>query len=230
LLVTSAWLVGAQTPGPGDKDKKVEPIPAPKVTPAPVYDGGFGGGYGGGYGGGGCNSGCNSCNTCDSGCGHSSFLSRCRGLFSRGSHGCDSCNTCGGGQSWSYGGGSCGCDSGCGHSSFLSRCRGLFSRGGHGGDSCDTCGSGCNGCGSGSGYGGYGAPGNVIVPKGAETIPPPKEDLKKMPNGPTGGTGGKQVQIINPETNTIPTPAPALETTPAAPAIVPARPGEDRPF
>jgi hypothetical protein len=85
---------------------------------------------------------------------------------------------------------------------------------------CGDSSSGCNSCG-----GGYG-PGTVTIMPKAETIPPPNTDpAKKMPDGPAK----QQVQTINP-TSPMPAPAPNLELAPAAPAIVPAPPGQDRPF
>jgi hypothetical protein len=210
LLVTTAWLVGAQaacaqtTPAIGGGDKKDPPIKK-EVIPAPVTV------YGD------CGGGC-----CESGGG---FWSRCRGLFHR--NDCDSCSssccqsvrptccqptttccqsTCAprGCSGWTSGCGSSNtCGDGCG-GGFWSRCRQYCGRLFHRNDCCDSCGSG------GPGYKG-------------ETIPPPKEDpAKKMP-------GGKEVLNINP-LNPAPVPAPALDSAPPAPAITPARPGDERPF
>jgi hypothetical protein len=210
LLVTTAWLVGAQavcaqtTPAIGGGDKK-DPQVKKEVIPAPVTVSGD------------CGGGC-----CDSGCG-GGFFSRCRSLFHR--NDCDSsccqpvqqtccqptCASrgCGG---WAHGGwgsgGGCGntCGDGCG-GGFFSRCRGFCGRLFQRNDCC--CDSGCSG---------------GVSSKG-ETIPPPKEDpAKKMPGG------SKDVQNITPY-HPIPAPAPALDTAPTAPAVTPARPGsDDRPF
>jgi len=220
MLVLTAWLVGAQAvcaqAPTGDKAK--DPGPDKKATPvAPVtvYSDG-----------GGC---CNSCNSC---CDSGGFLSRCRefcsGLFRHDDCGCGCAPTCSrptccapaptccqpscaprGCTGWLGGCGSsnsCGCDSGCG---FWSRCSSFCSSLFHRHD------CGCDSCGCGSGV--------ITSPKG-ETIPPPGKDdpAKKMP-------GGKEALYINPGTPT-PVPAPALDTAPTAPAIAPARPGDDRPF
>jgi len=162
LLVTTAWLVGAQTPGaPGDKDAK-QPAPA-AVTVAPVTACTS------------CNS-CSSCNSCDSGCG--GFLQRCRDFCSQlfSGHGCASCGgTCGSScqpacapapcptscctstPSCSSGCGGLfgGCSSGCGglFGGCSSGCGGLFGGWGH---SCFSgCGSTCStGCGCASSCGG----------------------------------------------------------------------------
>ena len=113
-----------------------------------------------------------------------------------------------------------GCDSGCG-SNWFGRCKeklgGLFHRGGCG------CDSGCNSCGGGSVFG--------VPPPGGEKIPPPGGDPgTKMPGGPGGEPPSKQVQLIPGQPAPIQTPAPNLETPPAAPAIVPPAPIQERPF
>jgi hypothetical protein len=221
-LVTSAALSCGQTGGEPPTGDKGKVQPPPVVQPAPY----------GNAGGCGCNSGC------DSGCG-SNWFGRCKeklgGLFHRGGDcGCNSgCNSCGstpscfsgGGHSWmSHSSGGCGCNSGCDSGcggGFLGRCKeklgGLFHRGGCG------CDSGCNSCGGGSVFG--------VPPPGGEKIPPPGGDPgKKMPGGPGGEPPSKQVQLIPGQPAPIQTPAPNLETPPAAPAIVPPAPIQERPF
>lgn len=219
LLVTTAWLTGAQVPGATGGAPKIDavPIQTPQ-TVAPIAPTTMP--YGG-------DCGCNSCSSCDS-CG-GGFFSKCKEgfgkLFKKHGCGCDTCQapactSCQAAPACS----SCNtCDTGCG-GGFFSKCKEgfgkLFHK--HGCDACDSCGS-CGGCGS--NYGTYGTPGAVIVPKGAETIPPPKEDpAKKMPGGPQN----KQVQID--PASPAPLPTPALEQAPTAPAITPVRPGDDRPF
>jgi hypothetical protein len=213
LLVTTVCLMGAQQPT-GPKDGVKDTTPPKVVQPAPVS--------------GDC--GCNSCNTCDS-CGSSCwdrFKSFCSGLCRRNS--CDSCgstcgSSCGGcatarpscfsgcaAQSCNTCNTGCNDSCGCGSSHrFRDFCRGLF----HRNDCCDTCNSGCGG--------------TVIVPKGAEQIPPPKDGAppKEMPKG--GEPPQKQVQILN-QGQPLPVPAPTFDAPPAAPAITPANPNQERPF
>jgi hypothetical protein len=52
-----------------------------------------------------------------------------------------------------------------------------------------------------------------------------------MPGGPPSGIqkNSSKAETINPA-SPMPVPAPTLEIAPAAPAITPVRPGEDRPF
>ena len=68
-----------------------------------------------------------------------------------------------------------------------------------------------------------------MIPRGAEQIPPPQDPAKKMPEGKGGEPPSKQVQIIQPG-QPAPVQSPYLQTPPAAPAIVPATPGQERPF
>lgn len=241
LLVTTACLMGAQQPtgpvgGPGAPGgappKMVTPAPiAPgSVTPAPVAP----------IAGGDC--GCSSCNTCDS-CGSSSYWTKfkgfCGGLFHRNS--CDSCgstcaapcstcavakpscfsgcaqpscSTCGN-ANWSCNE-SCGCGSGHRFKELWGR---MFNR--HNDCECNTC-SSCGG-----GYGSSVSGGTVIVPKGAESIPAPKDGPPKQM--PSGEPPQKQVQILNPS-QPLPVPAPTFDAPPAAPAISPAIPSQERPF
>jgi hypothetical protein len=209
LLVTTAWLAGADTAAPAAK-----PAPLPAAAPvatAPVVstaDGNCGGSCGGGCG--------ESC--CESG---PSFFERLKARFHHNSCGCET--SCGCGATQSYTGG-CGCESGCGGGHRF------FSGGFHGSSSCgcgttSTCGScgtssdcgcesgcghhggglfsrlfhhrseecGCGGdtgcgCGSygGSSVGAYGAPVVTPVPTGTtapkvEPIPAPKDGARPMP-------------------------------------------------
>jgi hypothetical protein len=146
LLVTTAWLVGAQTPGAAQDAAKQPAAPA-AVAPVTVY--------------GNCNScnTCNTCNSCDSGCG---FLQRCRDfcsrLFSSNScnscgNSCYSCNTCAqpvyqpaptccAPAPSCYSGCGSSCFSGCGHSWFSGWGHSCFS-------GCNTCSTGCNTCSTG---------------------------------------------------------------------------------
>src|SRR5579862_600462 len=79
LLVTTAWLVGAQTGAAQEAVKQpVQPAQPAAVAPVTVYGGS-----------GSC--GCNTC--CDSGCG-GGFLQRCRDFCGRlFSHGCNTCGS-----------------------------------------------------------------------------------------------------------------------------------------
>ena len=74
LLVTTAWLVGAQPGAAQDAAKQPAAAPAVAVAPVTVYGSSCG-----------CNTGCSSCgcNTCDSGCGCGGFLQRCRDFCGR---------------------------------------------------------------------------------------------------------------------------------------------------
>jgi len=211
LLVTTVCLMGAQPPT-GSKDGDKGGTPPKVIQPAPVVATG--------------DCGCNSCNTCDSGCGSSywgRFKSFCSGLCHRNS--CDSCgSTCA--SSCAPARPSCfsgcqtqtcntGCNDSCGCGSshrFKEFCGRLF----HRNECCDTCNSGCGG-------------GTVIVPKGAEQIPPPKDGAppKEMPKG--GEPPQKQAQIFN-QGQPLPVPAPTFDAPPAAPAITPATPNQERPF
>jgi hypothetical protein len=226
VLVTTAFLMGAQPPGQKDGPKDgAKDSGAPKVVvqPAPVS--------------GDC--GCNSCNTCDTGSGGwCRFREFCSGLCRRhDSCGCDNgCGSnCGGGLCGGWhrpscfgGGGGCGCaaqtntcntcndNCGCG-GGFAQRCRDFCGRLFHRNDCCDTCNNGCNG------YGGA---------VRTEQIPPPKDGTppKEMPKGPGGGEPPqKQVQNYN-SGQPLPVPAPTFDAPPAAPAITPANPNQERPF
>jgi hypothetical protein len=226
LLVTTACLLGAQAPGgppsgggavgPGGTPPKAGPVVPGPVSPTPVAPAG--------------DCGCNN-NTCDNGCGSSGwgrFKEFCSGLCRR-HDSCDSCGGCATARPSCFTAPSCGCktqsapscntcNEGCGTSCcqrIKEYCGKLFHRN-H--DCCDTC----NSCG-----------GTVIVPKGAEPIPAPKDGTsppKEMPKGPGAGEPPqKQVQIINPA-HPLPVPAPTFDAPPAAPAITPANPTQERPF
>ncbi len=187
LLVTSAWLAGADpTPPPA------KPAPAPAAAPA-----NFSGSCG--------------CSTdCGCGCEEEGFWARLRGRFHR--HHCEEscspcstcntcntykpCSTCNSCSTWAVHN-ACECDS-CG-SSFGGRLRGLFSRH-HNECGCDT---GCNSCGCGSGGQIWTAPAGATpskMPPAGEQIPAPKAKTegpaKELPKGTTA--------------------APALDLTPTA--------------
>ena len=188
LLVTTAWIAGADT-------APANPPPA-RVVPAPVYSVGTPGTAGCC---GGASTGCGGCDSC--GCEKEGFFSRLKGRFHRhndcdcgctsSSSSCGSCGSCGceSGGFFSHLKGhthhnECGCDSGCGgcgsscdscggHGGGLGgRLRGLFHR--HG----DECGCGdCGGCGGVITT----VPGGPMKP---EPIGQPKKDdgLKKLPS------------------------------------------------
>ena len=119
LLVTTAWIAGADTAAPA----------APTTPPpaaAAVHSVGTGG----------CAScgGCTSCG-CDTGCEHESLFSKLKARFHRSdcgcNTGCNTCNTCNA------------CDTCCEHESFFSKLKARFH---HGDCGCDTgCGT-CGGC------------------------------------------------------------------------------------
>jgi hypothetical protein len=181
LLVTTAWIAGADTAAP-----TTPPAPAPTAA-APVHSIGTGGYAGCG--------GCASCG-CDSCCESEGFFSRLKGRFHRSECGCG-CESegffskmkgrlhHGGDCGCDTGCGGCGgCDTGCGHGGgFGERLRGLFHRGGGDCGCCDTCG-GCGGAIS-------PVPGGTMK---AEPIPPPKETPKKLPSGEE--KKGGSVQLI----------------------------------
>jgi hypothetical protein len=182
LLVTSAWLAGAD-PVPQAQPGAAAPAPAAAApapataAPAPAATT-----YGG------CGSCCNGYAghaSYDCGCESSGLFGRLHARFSRHNDGCDTCSSCAPSyHTWNSGGhsGGCGavssCDS-CGSSGLFGRLRGRFH---HGSDcGCDTgCSTGCSSCGT------YAAPTGVIAPKPAgEPIKAPKEGepIKKMPEG-----------------------------------------------
>jgi hypothetical protein len=169
LLMTTAWIAGADAAAPT--------APPAKPAAAPVYSVGTGGCAGGG---------CTGCDAC--GCESEGFFSKLKARFHHGSDcGCDS--GCGSEGVFSKMKGhthksDCGCDSGCGgcgspcdsggHSGggLREKLRGLFNK--HGSS---DCGCDCGGCTS-----GYGTP----VPHGGmkpEPLGTPKEELKKLPSG-----------------------------------------------
>ncbi len=182
LLVTTAWIAGADAAAPPAK-----PTPQPA---APVYSVGTGGCTGGGCGG--CDS-CGDCG-CDSGHGGGLFSKLKARLHRSDDCGCDSgCGGHGGGLLSRFKGfghkndcdTGCGCGSSCdscdsGHGGGLrGKLRGLFHRSKDCG--CDTgcggCDTGCNGC-----------AGTISpIPAGgmprAEPIGAPKEEPKKLPSG-----------------------------------------------
>jgi hypothetical protein len=232
LLVTTAWLAGADA---GDKPEQLKNPPKTQPgagTPtAPLIGGGYaGGGYAGGSGGCGCTSGdCGSC--CDGGdmCGCESgghrLLGKLRGMFRRSSCGCEStCDTCPstcapsapvscGCASYDCG---CGCESG-GHRLF-GKLRGLFRRGGSCGcetDCCDTGGScGCVGGGgySGGGYGGYGGYGAPVI-TAPITNGKPADQMPKGGGDKNGGKGGgDQTSNLKPITAPSGVPSVTVET------------------
>jgi hypothetical protein len=112
LLVTTAWIAGADTAAPA------APTTPPPAAAAPVHSVGTGG----------CAScgGCTSCG-CDTGCEHESLFSKLKARFHRGDCGCDTgcstCDTCGGHSGGGlreklrglfHRGDDCGCNTGCG--------------------------------------------------------------------------------------------------------------------
>ena len=186
LLVTSAWLAGADPAPP-----PASPAPAPAAASAC-----------------GCNS-CNSCNTC---CEEESWWSRLRGRFHRHDECCDTCNTCAKPVHTCQTCATpapCGCDS-CEHESFRDRLRGWFSRFHRHDDcgcGCDTGCNSCNSCGGGSAVPApapAGTPPSKMPPAG-EPIKAPKEKTelpsRELPKGTTAApsldltpTASKQIE------------------------------------
>jgi len=202
LVVTTAWLAGADSGAPAAKDLSSPAMPA-------SIDGC----------GGSCGAGCGAC--CDTGCdtcgGHKLF-GKLHGGLGHSSCGCETscqpacgCDTCGcaGGVHSLFGGHrhGCGCESSCGSpcgctdtcdtcghgGHMLGKLRGLF----HHAESCD-CGCGC-GCDTAAGTVTSGLPAGTTMPK-VEPIPAPKEPAKKMPSDKPM----KQVQAITPTLEVAP--------------------------
>jgi hypothetical protein len=220
LLVTTAWMAGADAPPPPTAEPIKPPAgvttPAPG-TPAPVVSTPVGGGCGcssaatgcgcegGGHEGlfaklkarfasGGC--GCESAPACGCESSHESFFTKLKGKFAHSTSDCG----CGCAPAPSHVSASCGCDSG---PSFFEKLKAHFSHGSSCG--CESAPS-CGCCGSSSAVPGTiyspGAP--VATPPVGEPIKPPKEtDPKKLPEGgkepvkdPSKGARGP---ALNPE-------------------------------
>jgi len=165
LLVTTAWLAGA------DAAAKPATPQAPPATPQAPSAAPYAapGGYTG------C---CGGCDSCGDECCHGGLLSRLRGMFHKDC--CDTCSTCNTSNTCNTcttTTTTCGsCDTCC--ESKWSKFRGWFRKG----HDCDTCDS-CNSCGGGV----IAAPApSAAVPKG-EPIPAPKgsEPPKEMPKDKT---------------------------------------------
>lgn len=143
LLVTTAWLAGADAAPAAAPPAPAAPAAGPAVI-APIAPGGSCQGAGCNTCGGDCGSCCDSC--CDSGCGKQGLLSRLRGLCHRNKCDdccdtcqpacapvatCNTCNTCNTCDT---------CDSGCGRKHRFHRNKGN--------DCCNTCEVSCGSCGS----------------------------------------------------------------------------------
>ncbi len=212
LLVTTAWIAGADAPPPA----------APPPAAAPVYSVGHGGCAGGGCG---TCGGCTTCGGCDSCCESEGLLSKLKGLFHRNDCGCGCDSGCGCESEGllsrfkhrsdcccSTG---CGCTTGCGYTTgcgcgnscdtcgsfgggrLRDKLRGLFN---HGDCGCDTCGT-CGGCAGGCGT-------ITTVPLKPEPLGKPKVEPKKLPSGDQPPKGNVQLipqPIDTPDLNIAPT-------------------------
>ena len=180
LLVTSAWLAGADPAPPAKPIPAPVASPAPALAPAPAYASGS------------CSSGgCDTCgDACSSGCGKHSFFSRLKGHGHKKGCGCEevsSCSTCAAPAPVATTSCCSSCDT-CGdpcarkHGGFL---KGLFAKHGHKGCGCET--AACDSCGATTSAPAAwpAAPAPLAPGKPAgEPLPAPKDlPSKKMPSG-----------------------------------------------